>query len=142
MQNPKHAGPEARKRMVQSLHYQARARAAGRLAVGLWAGEPFGALRDEGGSGGATWRDCVVWFVVVADPLGLGGHAIAGNVAMAKQKTAGAVHDWEGVGPNMVIMFPMVTLSGTGPRNFRRMARFGTVCPSLSRSGRRKALTS
>ncbi|MPC58973.1 hypothetical protein E2C01_052988 [Portunus trituberculatus] len=140
MQNPKHAGLEARKRMVQSLHYQARGRAT-LLGCWLWGfglGSfwwvalvqrgweykfpticqvcPVGPLGYEGGSGGASWCDCVVWFVVVAGPLGLGvmvatafptaGTPIAGNVAVAKHETPGAAHDWAGDG----VQIPLVTV--------------------------------
>ncbi|MPC90406.1 hypothetical protein E2C01_085393 [Portunus trituberculatus] len=40
--------------------------------------------------------------VMVATAFPAAGMPITGNVAVAKQETSGAVHDWEGVGPNMV----------------------------------------
>ncbi|MPC61447.1 hypothetical protein E2C01_055519 [Portunus trituberculatus] len=40
--------------------------------------------------------------VMVTTAFPAAGMSIAGNVAVAKQETVGAAHDWQGVGPNMV----------------------------------------
>ncbi|MPC33305.1 hypothetical protein E2C01_026649 [Portunus trituberculatus] len=61
----------------------------------------------RGGSVAGTTKQTVVLpdtpvSVMEATAFPAAGTPIAGNVAVAKQETAGAAHDWEGVGPNMV----------------------------------------
>ncbi|MPC57676.1 hypothetical protein E2C01_051662 [Portunus trituberculatus] len=65
----------------------------------------------RGGAVAGTTKQTMVFpdtpvIVMEATAFPAMGTPIAKNVAMAKQETAGAAHDWEGVGPNMVYQVP------------------------------------
>ncbi|MPC66058.1 hypothetical protein E2C01_060201 [Portunus trituberculatus] len=67
--------------------------------------------------------------VMVTTAFPVAGTPIAGNVAVAKQEAAGAVHDWEGVGSNMVDHVSYGHPLREGPTEFQM---YGQVWDSLS----------
>ncbi|MPC81503.1 hypothetical protein E2C01_076124 [Portunus trituberculatus] len=67
--------------------------------------------------------------VMIATAFPAADTPIAGNVAVAKQETAGTVHDWEDVGPNMVDHVSYSHPLREGPTEFQA---YGQVWDCLS----------